>query len=91
MMLARLLTEIETAGRPLTPTELAGRIGVDRSEVTAMLGALRAHGRLAPGESGEGPPDGCAAVGSCRSACPGPADCPLVIDIGLDGLEPRRG
>ncbi len=90
-MLTRFLTEIETAGRPLTPTELAGRMGVDRSEVNAMLGALRAHGRLAPEGSGEGPPDGCVAVGSCRSACPGPADCPLLIDIGLDGLEPLRG
>ena len=90
-MLARLLTEIETAGRPLTPTELAGRMGMHGSEVNAMLGALRAHGRPAPEGSGEGPPDGCAAVGSCRGACPGPADCPLVIDIRLDGLEPRRG
>ena len=91
MMLARLLTEIEAAGRPLTPGELAGRIGVDRTQVNAMLGALQAHGRLAPGGSGDDPPDGCAAAGSCRSACPGPAECPLVIDIGLDGLEPRRG
>ena len=90
-MLARLLAEIETAGRPLTPAELARRIGVDRSEVSAMLVALRAHGRLAPGGSGEGPPDGCAASGSCRSACPGPIGCPLVIDLGSGGFEPRRG
>ncbi len=90
-MLARLLSEIETAGRPLTPAELAGRIGVDLAEISAMLGALRAHGQLAPEGFGQDPPDGCAASGSCRSACPGPADCPLVIDLGLSGLEPRRG
>jgi len=90
-MLARLLTEIEAAGRPLTPAELAGRIGVDRAEVSAMLGALQAHGRLAPEGSGEGPPDGCAVSGSCRTACPGPIDCPLVIDLGLSGLERRPG
>lgn len=90
MMLARLLAEIAAAGRPLTPGELAHRIGATRDEVAGLLAALRAHGRLAPPEAGAGDPGGCAAGGACGKACSGPGECPLVIDLGFDDLEIRR-
>jgi hypothetical protein len=91
MMLAALLDAIETAGSPLTPLELAIRTGLRVSEVTSLLDALRANGRLAPGEGGAPgrAPEGCAAGGACGSSCVGPGDCPLVVDFDLGGLAPR--
>lgn len=89
-MLQRLLAEIEAAGHPLTPDELARRIGATRDDVVGLLAALRAHGRLAPSEGSPGSAGGCAVGGACGTACPGPGRCPLVIDLGLDDLEIRR-
>jgi hypothetical protein len=88
MMLALLLEEIATAGRPLTAVDLAVRLGIDTSEVMGMLAALRAAGRLAP-DAAAGPAS--CVGGSCGGACPGPAECPLVTGTGLDMLEPRSG
>ncbi|MBU1494285.1 MAG: hypothetical protein KJ956_09980 [Actinobacteria bacterium] len=89
MTLSLILEEIEAAGGPLTPAELAARSGLYPMLVLGMLDALRANGRLAPeGDSG-GPPAGCAARASCGGSCPGPGGCPLVIDLGLGGLTPR--
>jgi hypothetical protein len=88
-MLERLLAEIEAAGSPSTPAELAARIGATRDEVVGLLAALRAHGRLAPPAAAAGEPEGCAIGGVCGRACPGPGGCPLVIELGRDDLQMR--
>lgn len=89
MTLARILDAVESAGRPLTPGELAAATGLDAIAVRGMLDALRANGRLAPaGPAGE-PAAGCAVGSSCGSACTGAEACPLVIDLGPGGLKLR--
>ncbi|MCB2223111.1 MAG: hypothetical protein KQH83_02960 [Actinobacteria bacterium] len=91
MSLGPVLRAVEDAGRPLTALELADRTGLRVPEVRSVLDALRAAGRLAPdtgGGAGE-PPGGCAAGGACGSSCTGPGECPLVIDLDLEGLRPR--
>ena len=89
-MMRQLLTEIRSAGRPLTPAELAGRLGVAQDRITGMLAALRAQGMLAP-ETVTEDPSSCAGGSSCRSACPGPNDCPLVVDLRISqqSMSPR--
>lgn len=90
--LAAILRAIETAGRPLTPAGLAAATGLAPARIKGLLNALRANGRLAPeaGAADAGPPPGCVGGGSCGGACPGPADCPLVFDLDLGRLAPRR-
>ncbi|MCJ7725347.1 MAG: helix-turn-helix domain-containing protein [Acidimicrobiia bacterium] len=89
MTLARILDAVASAGRPLTPSELAVQTGLDVGAVRGMLDALRANGRLAPDGPSGGPPDGCAVGGSCGSACTGAETCPLIIDLGRGGLTLR--
>jgi hypothetical protein len=90
MMLRRLLAEIEASERPPTASDLAARLGVDRSAVLSMLGALRAQGRLAPEAGPAATPQGCAGAAACGAACPGPGRCPLVSDLGLGVLRAGR-
>jgi hypothetical protein len=90
MSLAGVLDAIESAGRPLTPAELAAATGVPQPTILSLLDALRANGLLAPEAEADGPPAGCAVGGSCGGACPGPGDCPLVIDLDLGSLGSRR-
>ena len=89
MSLAAVLGAIEEAGRPLTPAELASATGLAQGRVRSLLDALRANGLLAPESSGDMPPDRCAAGGACAGSCPGPGDCPLVIDLDLGTLGLR--
>jgi hypothetical protein len=87
MKLATLVTEIERSRGPVTGIELALRLGIRPAEVAAMLAALRASGRLGPEVRSEPAPDDCSSAGACSMSCPGPGDCPLVIDVSVSGLE----
>ena len=72
MRLAALLTEIEQASGPILGIDLARRLGIQTSEVAAMLTALRASGRLGP-EVPSGPATAdCSSAGACSMTCPGP-------------------
>jgi hypothetical protein len=87
MKLATLVTEIERSRGPVTGIELALRLGIRPAEVAAMLAALRASGWLGPEVRSEPAPDDCSSAGACSMSCPGPGDCPLVIDVSVSGLE----
>jgi hypothetical protein len=87
MRLATLLQEIESSPGPVTGIELAGRLGVPAGEVAAMLGALRAAGKIG-GESRK-PMDSCSSGGACSMTCPGPDECALVINLDTANLEIR--
>jgi len=90
MTLARLLEEIEVSVGAVTTADLARRLGRPLAEVEAMLGALQAGGWLTDDGGSRSGPDSCPEAGSCRRSCPGPGRCPLVVDLGLGVLEPRR-
>lgn len=90
-MLTDLLRAIEEANGAVTGVELSARLGISPGEVAAMLDALRAADRL--GTQPEQPyerADGCTAAGVCSMSCPGPADCPLTVDLSVAGLEIKR-
>ncbi|MEA2000717.1 MAG: hypothetical protein U9N84_02330 [Actinomycetota bacterium] len=87
MKLATLVTEIEGSRGPVTGIELALRLGIQPAEIAAMLAALRASGRLGPEVRSEPAPADCSSAGACSLPCPGPGDCPLVIDVSVSGLE----
>ena len=87
MKLATLITEIERSRGPVTGIELALRLGIQPAEVAAMLAALRASGRLGPEVRSEPAPGECSSAGACSMSCPGPEECPLVIDVSVSGLE----
>lgn len=90
MKLAALLNEIERSSGPVMGIDLARRLGVEPAELAAMLGALRASGRLGP-EMAPGPAAAeCASSGACSMSCPGPGECSLMIDLSVTGLEVRR-
>lgn len=89
MKLAALLTEIERSRGPVTGIDLALRMGIAPGQVSAMLDALRASGRLGPEIRDQEPMDSCGSSGACSMACPGPGECALVIDLNVTGLEIR--
>lgn len=89
MRLAALLREVEGSSRTLTVADLARRLGESPEVVRSMLAALRAAGRLGPVGSARPGTEKCASAGACKSSCPGPAECPFVVDLGA-GLEIRR-
>jgi hypothetical protein len=86
MTLADLLAEIQRAPGAVTVGDLAARLGTSPAEVRAMLAALRASGRLGPSRGVTPGSEQCSS--SCAVSCPGPAECPFVVDFGT-GLEPR--
>jgi hypothetical protein len=67
-MLARILSLIEAAGRPMCLTDIARALDVDESALEGMLGTLEARGRLRAIRGPEGVADAC---GGCpvRSGC----------------------
>jgi hypothetical protein len=82
MTLAHLVREIERSPGAVTIPELARRLGCGPHRVREMLVALRAAGRVGP-EAGRRPgTEECAATGSCRLSCPGPTECPFIVDLG---------
>lgn len=89
MTLARLVDELDLAAEPLSPVELAMRLGTTVTEVSGMIAALRAAGRLhdSPAMAAK---NSCAASTGCMRACPGPAQCPLMTDPGIRRLEPHQ-
>ena len=89
MKLAALLTEIERSRGPVTGIDLAVRMGIAPGEVSAMLDALRASGRLGPEVREAEPMDSCGSAGACSMTCPGPGECALVIDLNVSGLQIR--
>ena len=89
MRLADLLAEIERSPGAVTIGDLAVRLEVTTATVTAGLAALRAAGRLGPEGGAEPGTHECASTGSCAVSCPGPDECPFVLDFGA-GLEIRR-
>jgi hypothetical protein len=90
MRLTELLRAIQGSPGAVTVADLARQLGSTPETVRAMLIALRAAGRLGP-EAGARPAAGkCTSAGSCSVACPGPAGCPLAIDLG-SGLRLRAG
>lgn len=90
MKLAELLAEIGDSSGPVTGIELAGRLGISTSEVSAMLIALRASGVLDTEPRPDSVPEDCSSSGSCSLSCPGPGKCSLVIDLNVTTLEIRR-
>ena len=89
MTLAALLVEIEASQGSIVPAALASRLGLSPGELEAMLDALRANGLLQP-EIASATPSDCSPAGlSCAKTCPGPANCALVVDLGVHGLEIR--
>lgn len=90
MRLAALLTEIEQAAGPVLGIDLAKRLGIEPSEIAAMLTALRAAGRLGPEVASGSAMADCAPGGACSMTCPGPDECSLTMDLSLSGLEVRR-
>ena len=91
MRIAELLREIDSSSGAVTVADLADRLDSTATDVRAGLAALRAAGRLGP-EAGHDPgTDECSSAGTCSMSCPGPADCPFVIDLGSGSLEIRRG
>ena len=91
MKLAALLAEIGSSSGPVTGIELASRLGITTSEVSAMLAALRASGALDTEPVPDEAAASCSSVGSCSLACPGPGKCALVIDLNVASLEIRQG
>lgn len=89
MRLATLLREIEISPGPVTGIELATRLGITTGEVSAMLAALRASGRIGPEMRDQEPIGNCGSAGSCSLTCPGPDECSLTVDISVTGLEIR--
>jgi len=89
MRLAALLSEIERSSGPVTGIDLALRMGIAPGDVSAMLDALRASGRLAPEIPGPEPMVSCGSAGACSLSCPGPGECSLAIDLNVTGLEIR--
>ena len=89
MKLAALLAIIEAGPGSMTEADIAERTGTSVPEVRAMLAALRAAGRIGPERSVSPGTDACASAGACTISCPGPNDCPLLIDIGAP-LEIRH-
>lgn len=89
MRLAALLSEIERSSGPVTGIDLALRMGIAPGEVSAMLDALRASGRLAPEIREPEPMESCGSAGACSLSCPGPGECSLAIDLNVTGLEIR--
>lgn len=82
MSLARLVAELDGAGRSVTLPELATRLGLPPDRVRGMVETLRAAGRL----DGSAPPaDACGTRRGCAGVCPGPDRCPLVVDLGTGG------
>jgi len=79
--LTRLLDELATASQPLTVRELARRFDTNPTEVTAMIDALRAAGLVGSDDAARA---GCGRSRHCSGVCPGPDDCPLVADLGID-------
>ena len=91
MRLAALLSEIARSSGPVTGIDLALRMGIAPGEVSAMLDALRASGRLAPEIREPESMESCGSAGACSLSCPGPGECSLAIDLNVTGLEIRRG
>jgi|GEM_PF-2046507 len=89
MRLAALLRAVEESPGTVTVADLARRLGETPETVRSMLAALRAAGRLGPEGSARPGTEECASAGSCSGSCPGPEDCPFVVDLGA-GLEIRR-
>ena len=89
MKLATLIREIESSSGPVTGVELATRMGITTGEVSAMLDALRASGRIGPEIRDQEPIGSCSSAGSCSMTCPGPDECSLTVDIAVTGLEIR--
>jgi hypothetical protein len=89
MTLGALVDELQHAAGPVTGLELAARLGISKAQVTAMLDALRASGRLRIDESARDPMPTCSSGGSCLSSCPGPENCPLTVDLNVTGLHLR--
>ena len=87
MRLAALVDAIEASDGPVTGVELARRLGASPGEVAAGLDALRASGQLGP-EPGSALAE-CPSSTACSRACPGPARCPLVVDLAVPGLRIR--
>ena len=90
MKLAALLAEIGKSSGPMTGIELADRLGVSTSDVSAMLIALRASGAVDTEPGPDPAPENCSSAGSCSLSCPGPGNCSLVIDLNVTTLEIRR-
>ena len=90
MKLTALLAEIEQSSGPIMGSDLARCLGVEPAEVAAMLSALQASGRLGPEVSPGPAATECTSSGACSMSCPGPAECSLMIDLSLTGLEVRR-
>lgn len=88
MRLAALVDAIEASDGPVTAIELAERLGAAPGAVVAGLDALRASGHLGP-EQGAAL-DECPSNAACSRACPGPARCPLVIDLAVPALRIAR-
>lgn len=88
MRLAALVDAIEASDGPVTVIELAERLGATPGEVAAGLAALRASGQLSA-EQGSAI-DECPSSAACSRVCPGPARCPLVIDLAVPALQIAR-
>ncbi|MBM3694348.1 MAG: helix-turn-helix domain-containing protein [Actinobacteria bacterium] len=89
MRLAALLRAVEESPGTVTVADLAKRLRESPETVRAMLAALRAAGHLGPEGSARPGTEECASAASCAVSCPGPGDCPFVVDLGV-GLEVRR-
>ena len=87
MRLTTFLHEIEKSHGPVTGLELAQRLGLTPADVMAMIGALRAAGKLTP----DGPlvEQHCATASSCALSCPGPDECSLSVQVSVPGLQIR--
>lgn len=89
MKLAALRDAIAGSKGPISELDLVRRLGIPRSELAAMLDALRASGQLGSQQRPARSTDACSSAGSCSMTCPGPDECSLVIDIGVTGFEIR--
>jgi hypothetical protein len=89
MRLATLLQEIERSSGPVTGIELARRLGITHAEVSSMLDALRAAGRLGPEIADRPQMASCSSSGSCSMTCPGPDECSLTVNLQVSGLQIR--
>jgi hypothetical protein len=90
MSLATLRSAIRESSGPVTGIELAHRLGMAPGEVSAMLDALRAAGQLNIEQPPAQPDVECSSARACSLACPGPNECPLVVDFALTSLEIRK-
>lgn len=83
MRLAALLEQLRSSSGAVTVAELAQELGTSPDDVTAMLSALRAAGKLGPEALGAPGSDACTSSGSCGAGpCPGPSTCPFVVRFG---------